>query len=446
MNRARLLRLLLALAAAVLCGWIVSNTAWEEEDVPNPPGKRADDDRFYALRRILKAAGSTLEASGDFEPLPPAGATLALDSSLWDVFPERDERLRRWVEGGGHLVVFGRTVAMQAGDSPPLGWVPLSFRSPHGSVTTPAGQASAPAGGRPAVRPPDGGGADDDEDDDAPASAPRAAIRPVRDARRGGPCPAGNVLALEGDAPPAPLEAGRRYTTCASVGWLRPRTGVRPLWRLVTAHGDTFAVEVAVGRGRVTAVHFTLPTGNRQLLQEDDALLVAAVLHAGPGHAVHVLEDGSRTGFFAWLWRVARGPVLLALVAVAAALWRLAVRFGPRELPPARARRSMGEQVRGMGEFILARDPAALHGAARHALDELARGRIDGYATLDEDQRADALAALLPQAGRAEAAGLRAAMDASPRPTRAHWLAAIETLEQARRALLRTTAIVRAPR
>lgn len=426
MNRALALRLLAALAVVLLAGWIVSNTAWTEVDVPNSLGKQADEDRFYALRRVLEAAGSTLKTTGDFDPLPPPGATLVLDTALWDVFPERDERLRRWVEGGGHLVISGAHLHI-GDDDAPLKWVPVVYGA----------ERHPPAARHPAASAPE----EDDDEDEAPAPPVRRA--PGRGHRV---LPQASPASASGGSVPPPMEDGQRYDVSMASARMAPRRGIEPMWRM--GAGDqpeaAVAMEVAVGRGRVTAVAASLPVESRVLIRKDNALVTAALLHAGPGHAVWILEDESGSGFTAWLWRAARGPVLLALVAVAAALWRLAVRFGPREMPPARARRSMGEQVRGMGEFILARDPAALHGAARHALDEVARGRIDGYATLDEDQRADALAALLPHASRADAASLRAAMDASPRPTKAHWLAAIETLEHARRALLRTTAYVRA--
>ncbi|MGN6529131.1 MAG: DUF4350 domain-containing protein [Burkholderiaceae bacterium] len=427
MNRGLALRLLVALAGVLLFVWIVSNTSWTEVDVPNAPGKQADDDRYYALRRILQAAGSTLTTTGDFEPLPPAGATLVLDSALWDVFPERDQRLRRWVEDGGHLVISGARLRT-GDDDAPLKWVPVVY----GTERRP-----------PAARPPAASAPDEDDDDEDQAPAPPVRRAPGRGDRA---FPQASPASASGSAVPPPMEDGQRYDVSMASARLAPRRGIEPVWRMGAAEHPEVAVamEVAVGRGRVTAIGTALPFEGRGLLRDDNALVTAGMLHAGPGHAVWILEDASGSSFVAWLWRVARGPVLLAVVAVAAALWRLAVRFGPREMPPARARRSMGEQVRGMGEFILARDPAALHGAARHALDEVARGRIDGYASLDEDQRADALVALLPQAGRADAASLRAAMDASPRPARAHWLAAIETLEQARRALLRTTAYVRA--
>jgi len=73
---------------------------------------------------------TTLEIRSTLEPLPPTSATLVLDSVSWDFFPERDARLRAWVEAGGHLVVVGPQLSQ--GDK--LRWIPLSFTAPRKSA------------------------------------------------------------------------------------------------------------------------------------------------------------------------------------------------------------------------------------------------------------------------------------------------------------------------
>jgi hypothetical protein len=116
------------------------------------------------------------------------------------------------------------------------------------------------------------------------------------------------------------------------------------------------------------------------------------------------------------------------------------VRFGPREAPPPPARRSMGEQVRGTGQFIADTDPGALHAATRHAVDAAARPRIEGYDDLDDAGRAAAIATRLAPGQALDVGALAAAFGGPPRAQQAQWLAAIETLERARRALLRAAA------
>ena len=72
--------------------------------------------------------------------------------------------------------------------------------------------------------------------------------------------------------------------------------------------------------------------------------------------------------------------------------------------------------------------------------DDAARTRIEGYADLDDEARAAAVAAQLAPALTLDAAALVAALSAIPRAQPAQWLAAIDTIEQARRALLRAAA------
>jgi hypothetical protein len=85
--------------------------------------------------------------------------------------------------------------------------------------------------------------------------------------------------------------------------------------------------------------------------------------------------------------------VALFLAAVTLFLWRGAVRFGPTLGSPEPRRRSMAEQIRGSGRFVLTHgDGAPLHAASVRALTEAARRRIPAYSRLSRPQRAAALA------------------------------------------------------
>jgi len=222
--------------------------------------------------------------------------------------------------------------------------------------------------------------------------------------------------------------------------------GVVPGWGLVNAQG-AFALRVPVGRGEVTGTAIALPVANQNeakrsleglrvgtsLTDEDNALTVAAILDLPSHRRVVYVEDEAREPLRTWIWRHARAPLLLAVAAIALALWRLVVRFGPREAAHAQARRSMGEQVRGTGAFIASHEPAALHAATRHALDAAARARVEGWHDLDDAERVDALHARTAL----DRATLAAALRPAARASAAQWLAATSLLEQARRALLR---------
>lgn len=439
MKRSLILPTLLALLVLVVIGWVIQHTRWEEVEVDDPAHGAAATDEYYALRRVLTAAGATLQVRTSLEPLPPADATLLLESGLWDIFPERDARLKAWVENGGHLVVLAQ---FSRGDL--LRWAPVAFATPQPQVRR---KGKGKGKGKPAPPPAlqaavaSAPSATQDEDEDVPVvgkQLPRMDERQERLARRlGDPQGAAHehdCMDFQESATtvePA-YEPGRVLRGCTAAGIIRPFAKASPSWQLAGPHG-TLALRVPVGRGDVTGVSPALVVDNRGLLRADNALIAAAVLQAVPRRAVWIVEDEAREPLLAWLWNEARAPFLLTLAAIALALWRLMARFGPREAVPPRARRSMGEQVRGTGHFIAGTDPQALHAATRRAFEAVAQRRVEGWAELDDGARIEALAASTPAIAPT---ALQASMNIGGGATPTQILAAIAVLEQARRALL----------
>ena len=430
MKNVWIVRGLLIAALLAVIGWLAHSTQWVEVEVEDEAHGLAATDEHYSLRQVLASAGATLELRTSLEPLPPAGATLLLDSTLWDIFPERDARLKAWVESGGHLVLTGRQ--MRDGD---LRWVPLSFyRPPPRAASAAAPQSDAAASAA------DGG---DDEDDEAPATRkkpPRAddgkAVARLFDLKN----PTRNCVDFEETSAAEPaFEPGRVYRGCTLTGALRPLRRATPSWQLAGTRG-TLAVRVPVGRGSVTGVSVDPVLDNRGLLYSDNGLIAMAILQAAPGRAVWIVEDESREPLMGWLWHEARTPFLLACAAIALALWRLMARFGPREAVPPRARRSMGEQVRGTGQFIAGSDPRALHAATRKAFEAVARTRIEHWGDRTDAERVAALGEALAPTHTLDAGALLASMNIGGGATPVQILAAIAVLEQARRALLRAPA------
>lgn len=439
MSRTAVVRTLVGALVLALLAWVVVHTRWEEVEVDDPARGAAAADGYFALRQVLAGAGATLTVRTSMEPLPPADGTLLLESGLWDIFPERDARLKTWVEHGGHLVILG-----QFGRGELLRWAPLAFANAtpvkrKGRSTSPPPVIRAQAASVPS-------GADEDGDEDVPVvgkQLPRMDERQERLARRLlEPRGAGRACALfqeTATAGPPAYEPGRMLRGCTAAGRIHALNQVAPTWELAGPRG-TLALRVPVGRGDVTGVAPALVIDNRELLQGDNALIAAAVLQAVPGRAVWIVEDEAREPLLAWLWHEARTPALLALAAIALALWRLMVRFGPREAVPPQARRSMGEQVRGTGHFIAASDSRALHAATRQAFEAVARRRVQGWAELDDTARIQALVASMPHPQAIAPAALQASMNIGGGATAAQVVAAIAVLEQARRALLRAPA------
>ena len=438
MKNVWIVRALVIAALALVIGWLVHSTRWVEIEVADDARGAAATDEYYSLRQVLQSSGATLEVRTALEPLPPVGATLLLDSNLWNIFPERDARLKSWVENGGRLVITGQQ--MRDGD---LRWIPLSFYSPPkrraASGVAPS-EVVAPAPDNAASAADD----DDDQDDDAPATRKKP---PVADndktlARLLDPKhPWRNCSDFE--EPPATAEPAfepeRVYRGCTTAGALHALRKAVPTWQLAGVRG-TLAMRVPLGRGSVTGVSVAPVLDNRGLLQGDNALIATAILQAAPGRAVWIVEDEAREPLLGWLWHEARTPFLLALAATLLALWRLMIRFGPREALPPQARRSMGEQVRGTGQFIAGTAPAALHAATKKAFEDVARTRIESWADRTEADRVVALAQVLAPAVTLDKAALLASLNIGGGATPAQILAAIAVLEQSRRALLRAPA------
>jgi hypothetical protein len=432
MRSAAILRTLAVLATLLVIGWVVMHTRWVEVDVDDNPRGLAATDKRYSLRRVVEGAGATLQVQSSMEPLPPAGATLVLQSTLWNIFPERDARLKAWVENGGHLVLGG----VWRGESD-LRWVPLSFVQPHAHATPGVAKPAAAAASD----------ADDEQGDDQDVPATRRQPDDGEQQKRQyarmfprqpyGYCT--DFHETESTTQPS-FEPGRVYRGCGYASQLRTLDHAAPTWVLANDVHETLAIRVPIGRGSVTGVSPTLITDNHGILQNDNALIAAAVLQLSPGHVVWIVEDEKREPLLGWMWHEARTPSLLALAAMALALWRLMVRFGPREAQPPRARRSMGEQVRGTGQFIAGVDPRALHAATRQAFDQVARTRVEDWAALDDATRVEALAAFVAHAHAIDRPMLLQSMNIDASATPAQILAATATLEQARRALLRTPA------
>jgi hypothetical protein len=375
--------LAIGVAAALLFAfWVARNTEWVEESVDAPPSRAMREDPLLRLKRLLEKTGATLVTPDNLDRLPPPGATLVLDTLSWDLFPEREVALQRWVEAGGALVLPDFN-----DDSDGLDWVPIHTRP------------AKPQG------------------DDSPAPRP-----PTRDRCTGVQEPSGVTPAFG---------RARRYDTCMPTARTVTSAG-NSNWALDGGNGPV-VLRVPVGRGSVTASATPLPWGNSRLLERDNALIAVAVTQAGPGRVVWILSGESRPPLLTFLWTRGAPALLLAAAALALALWRGAARFGPRIAPLPTARRSMAEQIRGTALFIASRGSPALHAAQSRALVDAARGHIRGFDQMAAAERAQAIAA----ATRLDAGALAAAMAPVPAAVRVrHPAVALALLETARRRLL----------
>jgi hypothetical protein len=272
----------------------------------------------------------------------------------WDLSLSRRSALERWVSDGGRLViddgVLGDETAFEE-------WSGITREFPPEDEEN------------------------EDEETDAGAAAQTEPSQPQ---------PCGNYREQR-DA--SGTLSTREYWLCAlhDYTWFSTE---RPVAWGIRAGDRLHALRVPVGRGSVTVINGS-PFRYRAVFDGEHGWLFAAATGLRPGDDIHFLSEEQHPTLLALVWLYGRPVVLLGGVLVGLALWRGAVRLGPLAAAPARARRSLAEQIRGTGQFALRQGGGeALHAACVRALEEAAEHRVSGWHRLAAMDRATQLARL----------------------------------------------------
>ncbi|MFG6458933.1 DUF4350 domain-containing protein [Roseateles sp. BYS96W] len=397
MRREVLIWLLAGLGLALGGWWLALNTEWVEESRPRAAIGEALDNPLYAAERLLRQLRMTVEHRESLEVLPPRGARLVLMSADWQLRPALGEQLQRWVRQGGHLVLMR---GADWADSPLAAWVPV----------------------------------DDEEPDEGARRSPRPPKRSETDIRM----PLVSSPPLWGDT--------GTLLACNALPLhrtLAPQAGHAPSWQLTGTQPTriTQALRLPLGQGSVTVLSAQAHLfHNPSVLRCDHALLLAAAVQAEPGATAWFYVQEKRESLLSWLWRQGLVAIVAGALALAAALWRASVRFGPWLAPAPRLRRSISEQVRGLGAYLLRSGHEALLGAQQRALEDAAARRLPKYRQLPVPERARVIAA----AADLPADELLAALS-TRFCTRVQLLRYLPLLETARRRLLRPSDERRTP-
>jgi len=390
MRRERLAWLLGALLVAVAAWWLSTNSEWVDAKRPRPAQGEAATNPVYAFEQMLRKLGMHVEHRESLAALPPSGARLLMLSNDWQVAGVGSEPLHQWVLHGGHLVLMQ---GLAWDDTKLSDWVPIEavFRRDDADDAKPGRRA--------------------------PTKSERRELRMVTltPALRDGAGQLERVeacLAFESDTRLQPLKG-------QAAGWQAERTkGVE-------------ALRVALGQGSVTVLNADVSSFySSSVFFCDNALLLSAVAQAQPGATAWVYFNERREPLLPWLWHSGWIALVAGTLALAAALWRGTVRFGPRLAPAPRLRRSIAEQVRGTGAYLLHHGHEALVAAAQRALDEAAARHLPRWRRLPMAQRAEAIAL----ATRLPAEALATAMN-DRHCTRAEAADRLLLLESARRLL-----------
>jgi hypothetical protein len=336
MTRGRLVGAILTALIVALGAYIATNTEWVDVPVPTPPKGEALTNPFYAAQRFTEALGATARREVRLT-LPSTRGVVVLSAWHWDLSPERQQTLRQWVEAGGRLVVDN----MLSGNL-------QDFESWNGIEQHYDEEAA------------------EHFYDNYDASRPPPECTNVTE-----------------------VASQHTYLMChLDFSFLRVRG--EPQWALRNDLGYQ-VVRVNAGLGSVTVVN-AMPFTHRELFHGEHAQLFVAATQLRRGDEVIFLSEQNHPPLLTLMWRYASPAIVLSLAAIGLVLWRGAVRLGPAVPTPEHGRRSMAEQIRGTGRFVLKHgDGSPLHVAAVRALAEAARRRVPAYARLSRKQRAGAL-------------------------------------------------------
>ncbi len=397
MTRGRLILLILVPALLLLIYGIVVNSTWKEVKVPTPLQGEAAINPFYAAEKLVKELGAEGRWSRDLTQLPKPTEALLVSGWHWNVSAPRRERLQRWVESGGRLVVDGSVVGIEE----LADWLDVEIVYPFEDEEE--DYSTDP---------------DTYQSEEAASEAEQMTSDDLQDCRD-----------FSHEVSPPGIEHLRdRWTFCSFDRDRRFVGQSNVTWALADSVG-TQVIRVSRGRGSVTIVDGT-PFMWRELQRVDHGLLLVNALQLRRGDAVLFLSGDREDSLLDLIWRHGWPVVLLGLVTVLTLLWRRGARLGPLLPDPDPARRSLGEQILGTGRFIFRAGGAhALHTAALQALDRIAEQKLRGYARMTEPARVSALA----EATAIDASRLASARD-WPRAAKPGELAtAVACLESARR-------------
>lgn len=336
----------LLLAFALLIGWIARNTYWEEITLRRAPRGEAARNPFYGVQRLATELGARAEWRRSLGELPDHhDALLVLAHWHWDLIDTRRAELERWVESGGRLLLDG---SLAGGEEALAEWSGLRMQIEADTadhwLAGPSFDAYAHCW-------------------DLDLTTGHSVTKPGRDS----------------------------YTICGlrTSGAIASTTPLE--WAAEDADGIQ-AARVRVGQGWVILINGQ-PFRTHEILRDDNGVLFVDVTSLRRGDHVIFVSDEQHHSLPALIWLHGAPAVLLASALIALVLWRNSVRFGPLLAPLESPRRSLAEQIRGTGRFLLRVDGGrALHAAMVRALHEAARAKIASYDELSADARIAAVA------------------------------------------------------
>ena len=379
--------IVVTLIAIALLAWMASNMSFKEFTVPASLKGEAVHNPFYAAIKFTQALGANAVWERVFT-VPADDSVIMLSSWNWSLSRTRRERIERWVEAGGRLVV----------DTSLIGDLT--------DFTRWSGIARLKKSGK----------SKDEADEDSIVETPVPGLSDYLPE---------NCSTLTED------RSQQQFKVCG-INRAQSLTYQRAIQWALRDGEKLEAVRTKVGSGSVTVINAS-PFQRREFFSGDHPALFVSVTQLHRGDSVLLLTEEKHASLLTLVWRFGRPVVLLMFAAIALSLWRATARFGPPVARTETARRSLAEQIRGTGQFALRFGGGqSLHAAEVRALRDAAVRRVPAYDRLSSEERISALA----KQARVAADELGPALFFSGQRSTHELRHAIAVLETARRRIL----------
>ncbi len=360
--------------------WFCSHLRFTETQVPLPLKGEAITNPYYAAIRLAEQ----LHAKAAWERIfrvPATNSVVLLSNWNWSLSRGRREQIENWVANGGRLVVDNSLIG---GADEFEKWAGVTRVDHDRDAKDEQTGSDDSAGDEPGSAADDSAAQADDDKQDRQKRKRKLNRRERRLLEQFGER---DCTTLTEDG------TNRSLSVCGVDPTISLSSSRKLLWALRDGRRIE-ALRVAVGRGSVTVLNSS-PFRYRDFFDGDHPSLFVAATQLHHGDGVFFFTEEDHASIMALTWRYGAPVVLLLVALVGLALWRNTARFGPLQALPDKARRSLAEQIRGTGEFVLRYGGGrALHGALVRALREAAIRRLPGYDRMSTEDRVAALSKL----------------------------------------------------
>jgi hypothetical protein len=386
----RVLKIAAIIAVLAFIGWFGSHLRFQETKIPLPLKGEAISNPFYVAIKLSEQLGADAAWERVFTE-PPTDSVIILSTWNWNLSRVRRDRIEKWVESGGRLVV---DESLIGGFDEFEKWTGVSELQQEEEEESEenaddAGDEDSAGGlhrGDEPVEEEDSGQDADEQTDNRKKERKRRRLNQRERALV--------EQFMDEECTSLREDTTERLLSVCGLDTTRSLASSRPVAWALRDGRKIHALRVKLGRGSVTVIN-AAPFRYRTFLEGNHPSLFVAATQLHRGDSLLFLTEEDHASLLALVWRFGAPVVLLLGALVALSLWRTSARFGPLTAPPERARRSLAEQIRGTGQFTLRFGGGrALHASLVRALREAAIRRLPSYDSMSSEDRIAAISRL----------------------------------------------------